>query len=129
LFRRFRKYADKLYSLHEKYPGYQARRSNYLKKLLDIRDESQLLEDIKDVLDEIKMIRGVLYDQNMVVDKACERLGEQSFDGVRNTLSDLEYKFKVMKDHADSVEVAVRKGCNQYMQYHADSLAYTLVGP
>ena len=109
MFRRFRKYTDKLYALHEKHPQYQKRRSNYLKKLLDIRDESNLLGDIKDLLDEIKMIHCILSDQAIVVDKARERLRDQSLEGVKQNLVDLEHKFKIMNDHADSVETAVQK--------------------
>lgn len=52
-----------LYGLHEKHAHYQGQRRKLLKKLLDIRSESNLLKEVKDILDEIKMILSVLNDQ------------------------------------------------------------------
>jgi hypothetical protein len=42
---------------------YQEQRSKLLKRLLDIRKESNLLERVKDLLDEIKMIQAIIKDQ------------------------------------------------------------------
>jgi hypothetical protein len=46
-------------------------RSEYLKALLNIQHECDLLKEIKDVIDECKMIRTVLLDQLAVLDSNC----------------------------------------------------------
>jgi hypothetical protein len=57
--------------LHEEHPGYQEARSDNLKILLNIRRECDLLKEIKDVLDEIKMIKAILTDQLGVLNTKC----------------------------------------------------------
>jgi hypothetical protein len=53
--------------LNEKHQDYQQERKRFLKKLLDIRKESNLLEEIQDILDEIKMVQAVIEDQIKVL--------------------------------------------------------------
>ncbi|KAI0602483.1 hypothetical protein F4775DRAFT_537433 [Biscogniauxia sp. FL1348] len=106
LFKDFRGYADRLYLLHEKHPEYQKRRSQYLKKLLDIRKESKVLEDVKDILDEIKMVQSVLKDQEEVIFKVNNFLKHEGL-GLHNILKETVSKFKTMEDQARSVEVSL----------------------
>ncbi|KAI1639109.1 hypothetical protein F4809DRAFT_172745 [Biscogniauxia mediterranea] len=110
LFKRFREYADRLCRLNENNPEYQKRRSQYLKELLDISRESNLLEDVKDILDEIKMIQCILDDQKEVISKVKTFLkpkGRKLRNILRNTLEETEAKFKTMQDHARSVEASL----------------------
>ncbi|KAI0000093.1 hypothetical protein F4779DRAFT_604959 [Xylariaceae sp. FL0662B] len=114
LFHRFLRYADKLHSLQEKYPGYQQRRSKYLKKLLDIREEFKLFEDVQDILDEIKMVESVLDQQKEVFEKLVSgRFEHLGLDRMKSagtllwTVRDLKNKFDVMNGHAVSVSSAV----------------------
>jgi hypothetical protein len=100
-----------LYALHEKYPGYQQKRSLYLKRLLDLLEESKLLKSIKDVLDEIKMIKAVLEDEQKVLDSpSFGKLFEDSrtFSAVSEMIYDIYRNFQNMEDHAKGVEAGVR---------------------
>ncbi|KAI1494238.1 hypothetical protein F5X96DRAFT_8131 [Biscogniauxia mediterranea] len=106
LFKRFREYSDRLYLLHEKNPEYQKRRSQYLKNLLDIRHESNLLGDVKDILDEIKMIQCILDDQEEVISNVKTFLKPEGLK-LRNILKETEAKFITMEDHARSVEASL----------------------
>jgi hypothetical protein len=63
LFKDFSRTAKVLHGLNEMHYEYQEQRSKLLKRLLDIRKESNLLERVKDLLDEIKMIQSIIKDQ------------------------------------------------------------------
>ncbi|KAL1621012.1 hypothetical protein SLS56_009428 [Neofusicoccum ribis] len=118
LFRRFRRRAKWLHSLHEMNRTYSQNRSMLLKKLLDILKESKLLKEIKDILDEIKMIKSVLKDQTKVVNALQSMVetrapfasttsladNENKFGDVLNLLNETECSFDLMEVHAKEVE-------------------------
>lgn len=94
-----------------------------LKKLLDIRQESRILKEIKDIVDEIKMIKSVLGHQVEVVRMVQELtskkpiVGEpcnvqendgEDFTGVLTLLGNTKRRIEVMESHAKEVEIQVR---------------------
>jgi hypothetical protein len=100
--------------LHQKNPNYQQLRSKYLKSLLDIREESTLLKDVKDILDEVKMINAVLLDQRKVFldDMLSDNMREfrdefENFEKLTELIGQTYYNLENMKEHAQAVEVGV----------------------
>ncbi|KAI9644764.1 hypothetical protein NHQ30_006791 [Ciborinia camelliae] len=67
MLQQFRHTVEELHNLDEHHPKYHSFRRQKLAELLDIQNESGLLKDIKDIRDEIKMIRAVLADQLKVL--------------------------------------------------------------
>ena len=63
----FRRLSEFLEHLDENHPDYLSRRGLLLKMLLRISKDSRILSEVKDVLDEIGMIQGVLHDQKSVL--------------------------------------------------------------
>ncbi|KAI5860653.1 hypothetical protein GGS23DRAFT_613517, partial [Durotheca rogersii] len=78
LFKRFRKYADRL-------------------------EEPKLLEDVKDIRDKIEMIQCVHKDQAKVIAEVKNFLQSEE-PKLRSTVNDIAARFKVIDDHAKSVE-------------------------
>ncbi|KAF4541117.1 Ankyrin repeat protein [Lasiodiplodia theobromae] len=81
-----------------------------LRKLLDIMKESEQLKEIRNVLDEIKMIRSVLKDQLKVVG-SLKRIvapdftqSEKKFSDVLVLIRETDESFDVMEAHAKEVE-------------------------
>ena len=117
----FRRITEDLYNLHEKHSKYQELRRDKLKRLLDIRSESKLLREIKDVLDEIKMIKAILTDQLGVLESSelpkffsefygnssTNKRGPRPFSEVKKLLEGISYDFDGMKNHAKDVERGV----------------------
>jgi hypothetical protein len=83
--------------------------------LLDIREETKLLGEVKDILDEIKMIRSVLADQRKVLDSKGfeELLGEDNDHDnphphwPRDVLDGICDNIEIMETHAKSAEDGV----------------------
>jgi hypothetical protein len=67
LFQEFRLLSMVLQKLKENQPEYRKRRRILLGELLDISKESKPLTEVKDILDEIKIIQTTLEDQEIVV--------------------------------------------------------------
>jgi len=132
LFTKFRAQTKLLYGLHDKHAKYQEQRSKLLKKLLDIRSESNLLKEVKDILDEIKMILSVLCDQIEILEsdglkeffkKPAEVSASPSqtppaqitvpttishpFPKVRDLINGTKKNFTAMEAHAKDVEKGV----------------------
>jgi hypothetical protein len=114
LFHQFQSDSDALYSLHEGYKQYSKLRSERLNKLLDIRAETKLLGEIKDILDEIKIIHAVLADQKKVLEsKTLNPLLEGSTSEESNArrpmeiLETIERNIKSLETHAISTEHGV----------------------
>jgi hypothetical protein len=124
LFKRFRKTAKKLYALNPGNRKYQTRRSRHLKVLLDIRAESKLLKEVKDILDELKMIDAVLSDQQKVLDwnaSATRRFyasGFQTMDSwnqMTKVVFEIQESLNTMREHARSIEVGVSEAIQLWM--------------
>jgi RNA-binding protein YhbY len=137
LFEEFRNITNESYSLHEEHQHYQQSRSDYLKTLLNIGRECNLLKEIKDALDEIKMIKAVLTEQLNVLKFSCfskilpelystvftvamtkEKSEDQSearpnttpggaFSEAKQLLEDIMHNFDVIGNHASAVEKGV----------------------
>ncbi|KAH8766931.1 hypothetical protein F5882DRAFT_510319 [Hyaloscypha sp. PMI_1271] len=116
LFKRFRKTAKKLYALNPVNRKYQTRRSWHLKVLLDISAESKLLKEVKDILDELKMIDAVLSDQQKVLDLNASTTREfvgldfqdmNSWKQMTKVVSEIQESFNNMREHARSIEVGL----------------------
>ncbi|KAK7741911.1 hypothetical protein SLS62_010888 [Diatrype stigma] len=105
-FRRFRHNAESLYSLVEEYNNYRKDRVEYLKELLDIRAESRLLEDVKDVLDEVKMIQEVFKNQDTIDFRI---FGEPALLEFQSQLEAAKTMFKIIAERAKSVESGIMK--------------------
>jgi hypothetical protein len=82
--------------------------------LLDIREETKLLGEVKDILDEIKMIRSVLADQRKVLDSKSmeELLGSNDNDNPhpnwpQDVLNGVRNNIEIMETHAKSAEDGV----------------------
>ncbi|KAK6083985.1 hypothetical protein SCUP515_01681 [Seiridium cupressi] len=112
-FLEFRRLSMFLEHLDEKHPDYLSRRGLLLKLLLRISKDSKILSEVKDVLDEIRMIQGVLQDQEVVLsDRDHEMdylLGEMKdraplYNELRRTLATFEH----MKQRAQSIVDSVR---------------------
>src|ERR1700733_248163 len=90
LFQEFRLLSMVLQRLKENQPEYRKRRRILLGKLLDISKESKPLTEVKDILDEIKIIQTTLEDQKIVVNSdEVDRLqgGWNSIGKARDILS------------------------------------------
>ena len=84
-------------------------RGECLKVLLNIRGESNLLKEIKDILDEIKMIKAILNDQLVVLTLPClKEIGlMERFAEARTLLASIRHSFDVMETHGKDVERGV----------------------
>jgi hypothetical protein len=93
-----------LSSLDEKDHDYQRRRK-FLLKFLDILKESKLLKEVKDVLDEIKIIESVLKDQAQTL-KCVEpsQLYNDRPGGVCELIDRADQSIQKMKERAEAVE-------------------------
>jgi hypothetical protein len=85
--------------------------------LLDIRAESKLLKEVKDILDELKMINAVLSDQQKVLDwnsLARRRFCDSGFQNMNSWNQMTKFVFEIqeslnnMREHARSIEVGRR---------------------
>jgi hypothetical protein len=72
---------------------------------LKIRGEYNLLKEVKDILDEIKMIKAVLTDQLGVLNDPC--LNPEAFMEAKSLLHSIEHTFDLMEAHAKDVESGV----------------------
>jgi hypothetical protein len=84
--------------------------------LLDIRAESKLLKEVKDILDELKMIDAVLSDQQKVLDLYASTTREfigvefqdlNSWEQMTKVVLEIQESLNNMREHARSIEVGV----------------------
>jgi hypothetical protein len=84
--------------------------------LLDIRAESKLLKEVKDILDELKMIDAVLSDQQKVLDwnnlttwRFCGNSlrNKDSWIQMTKVVFEIQENLNNMREHARSIEVGV----------------------
>jgi len=101
--------------MDEGHPYYQKRRDVLLSQLLDITEESKPLAEVKDILDEIKMIRTVLEDQlsaialddtNLWLDDL--KYDQLAFGEARDMIQRTIATFSTLKTRAEAVENSVR---------------------
>jgi hypothetical protein len=116
LLREFRFLSRLLSTLDESHPQYRKLRA-ILPKHLDILKEVKLLTEVKDILDEIKMIKSVLTDQTSILEseKLKELIGDSSyysftdcFSKPRELVEIATKSFDNMKARAEAVENGVR---------------------
>jgi hypothetical protein len=118
LFQEFRLLSMVLQKLKENQPEYRKRRRILLGELLDISKESKPLTEVKDILDEIKIIQTTLEDQEIVVNSEEVR-GLQdggawySIEKARDILSRASRSFGILKTRAEEVEKSVSRGVPQ----------------
>jgi DNA repair ATPase RecN len=121
LFHEFRLLSIVLQSLDEKHPEFQKRRRILLGELLDISKEWKPLTEIKDILDEIKIIQTTLQDQLSVLNSdemrnlEYEVLGRAS-EKAKDILSRADRSFAVLQTRAEEVEKSVSCGVPQPAQ-------------
>ena len=113
LFQEFRLLSIVLQGLDDSHPRYQKRRRVLLGELLDISRESQPLTEVKDILDEIKIIQTTLEDQVTIIhsDKMVELENDLAtvglFNKARNMITRASRNFEVLKSRAEAVEKSV----------------------
>jgi hypothetical protein len=109
LFAEFHYLSSLLSNLNEKDHDYRSRRA-FLLKFLDILKELKLLKEVKDILDEIKMIESVLEDQRRVL-TSFERVDQFLRESQQVKLQELvwrtERSFRSMKERTEAVEKGV----------------------
>ncbi|RYP53523.1 hypothetical protein DL768_001560 [Monosporascus sp. mg162] len=112
LFRAFHFLSSLLSNLDEKHRDYRKRRS-FLLKYLDILKESELLKEVKDVLDEIKMIESVLSDQQRVLMsfKEFEVAGASTrqYWITRESVERTQESIRSMKERTEAVEKGIER--------------------
>ena len=128
LFQEFRLLSIVLQGLNEKQPGYQKRRRILLGELLDISKESRLLTEVKDVLDEIKIIQTSLQEQIDVVksdemrdlesslSKVQVKYWRRPFEKAKDTIFRASRSFVTLKTRTEEVEKSVSRGVPQLTQ-------------
>ncbi len=116
-------------------PEYQKRRRPLLTELLNIGKESKQLTEVKDILDEVKIIQAVLEDQEEVLvsggglDKLAAEFGSShvllgnSFTKAIEDHLKAKKSFLAMKSRAEDVETSVSL---RFIQHSDLSLTYEL---
>jgi hypothetical protein len=121
----FRRLSEFLEHLDEKHPDYLSRRGLLLKLLLRISKDSRILSEVKDVLDEIGMIQGVLNEQKGVLSDdeggiLQHLLGKQrEWAPLYNELQRTIGNFEQMKQRAQSVVDSVCNLTHTHLKPHA----------
>jgi hypothetical protein len=112
LFKKFHSVSWLLSRLDESVHDYRNRRKPLL-KYLDILQESKLLMEVKDILDEIKIIESVLGDQRRVLESLKQHVGPFSETNQQLETQDLVERttqsFQSMKERAEAVEKGVSR--------------------
>ncbi|KAF2106882.1 hypothetical protein BDV96DRAFT_654214 [Lophiotrema nucula] len=114
LFKRFQMRSRKLHRLRPGFKQYVDMRRLLLDRLLDIRKETELLVEIKDILDEINIILSVLQIQEKLLndDKLDEfKRGRQHpslhYEDARRIVSNNLIDFERMRSQAQDVQVSL----------------------
>lgn len=111
LFKTFRNRSRKLHRLSERFRGFEIKKNNLLNLLLDIRQETELLVEIKDILDEINIIMTVLRTQNSILLDAGSKnpvlVESAHFEDARRILETSTADFERMRVQAKAVKSSV----------------------
>lgn len=119
LFKKFQKRSTKLHALSKEYKDFENRKRDLLEQLLDIGKETKLLVEIKDILDEIKIILTILQTQRSVLlDSGLEKfalgLGGDDrlsqFEDARRIIETSTADFSRMQTQAEAVQSSVSDG-------------------
>ena len=116
LFQEFRLLSIVLQDLEEHNPRYPERRRFLLGKLFDIGRESELLAEVKDILDEIKIIETTLRDQRTVIESSelreleellSEIYNSNLFGKPRGVIREISRGFEILRFRAQAAENSV----------------------
>jgi hypothetical protein len=99
---------QRLHTLNKKHKQFETNKIQLLERLLDIRRETDLLVEIKDILDEIKIILSIIRTQKSILKEIAPTYGDSShLADAQRILKTSIADFKQMSIQAEAVQSSV----------------------